>query len=403
VTSTSRSPQTDTSDALSAEAPEQDDQATDPGERHKKAVHAATRVLARPSATIPLRERLDGLVRHAGEVYDLDSPTDTYGDGIVAALEDRVAGMLGKEAAAFFPTGTMAQQVVLRCWAERSGDRRVALHALSHPEVFEANAFRRVSRLIPVRIAGGPQQITADDVRSVREPFGALMLELPLRDAGYLLPSWDELVAVTAAARERGAVVHIDGARLWETTTHLGHDLAEVAALADTVYVSFYKSLDGLSGAAVAGDRSIIDETRVWRHRYGGRVFQQFPVALSALIGLERELPRLAEYVAQAKVVAAALGEGFAEAGIGWSKVQPAQPHIHQFQVWLPFEPDALMAAATRQAEETGVSIFQLPWWSPGLPPGISVTEVTVSEAALGWTADEVRAATVDFISYLPR
>ena len=61
-----------------------------------------------------------------------------------------------------------------------------------------------------------------------------------------MLPSWEELTEVVEAARERDAVVHFDGARLWESTAHFGRPLAEIAALADSVYVSFYKSLGGL-------------------------------------------------------------------------------------------------------------------------------------------------------------
>lgn len=90
------------------------------------------------------------------------------------------------------------------------------------------------------------------------------MLELPLRDAGFVLPTWEELTEVVEAARERDAVVHFDGARLWETTVHFGRPLDEIAGLADSVYVSFYKSLEGFGGAALAARR------RWWRRRRPG-------------------------------------------------------------------------------------------------------------------------------------
>ncbi|MEU1534984.1 threonine aldolase family protein [Streptomyces fagopyri] len=381
-----------------AETAETAEETEDRAQWRMRVLREAKKVLARPSATVPLNERLATLVARSATVYDLSCPPDVYGDGVVADLEKRVAKLLGKEDAAFFPTGTMAQQVALRCWAERTGNRHVALHPVSHPEVFEADAFRTVSDLRPMKATGAPRQPTAQEIRDLPEPFGALMLELPLRDVGYLLPTWEELVEVTGAARERGAVVHFDGARLWECTPHFGRSLAEIAALADSVYVSFYKSLDGLSGAALAGPQSLVEESRIWRHRYGGKIFQQFPAALSALIGLDHELPRLPEYVAQARVVAAAMAEGFRESGLGWFKVQPEAPHTLQFQVWLPFAPEALLDAAARQAEETGVSVFQLPWWEPGLPPGIALTEVTVTAAGLDWTPGEVQAAVVDFV-----
>ncbi|TWV51408.1 threonine aldolase [Streptomyces misionensis] len=348
-----------------------------------------------------IRERLEELTAAGAEVYDLDEPADVYGNRIVADLEERTAALLGMEAAVFFPTGTMAQQVALRCWTGRTGDAAVALHPLAHPEVHERQAFSQVSGLRPVRVGGGPRQPTAAEIRAVEEPFGALMLELPLRDAGFVLPTWEELTEAVAVAREREAVVHFDGARLWECTEHFGRPLTEIAGLADSVYVSFYKSLDGLGGAALAGPATLVEEARTWRHRYGGMIFQQFPTALSALIGLERELPRLPAYVRQARVVAAALREGLAVSGLPWARVHPEVPHTHEFQVWLPYEPEVVAEAALRQAEETSVALFAN-GWSGDAAPGLARTEVSVRAAGLEWTADEVRAAVRDFARRLP-
>jgi threonine aldolase len=368
-------------------------------ERRLAAHRGARRVFARFGFHRTLRERL-AVLDEAGSHYDLDELSDLYGDGVVEVLETRVAGLLGTEAAAFFPTGTMAQQVALRCWAGRTGDRAVALHALSHPEVHERNAFSEVGGLRPVRVTSEPRLPTAAEVRDFEEPFGALMLELPLRDAGFVLPSWEELTEVVEAARERDAVVHFDGARLWESTVHFGRTLEEIAGLADSVYVSFYKSLEGYGGAALAGPRELVEEAKAWRHRYGGLVFQQFPTALSALVGLERELPRLPEYVAQARVVAAALREGFAAAGLPWARVHPEVPHTHDFQVWLPYAADVLAETAVRTAEETGVVLFGSGWDRGG--PGLALTEVHVRAAGLEWTAEDVKTAVAEFAARLP-
>ncbi|MBG0853437.1 threonine aldolase [Streptomyces spinoverrucosus] len=384
---------------VSVEAVSVEEQRKRRHERRKAAHRGARRVLARPGALATMRERLARL-ETAEELYDLDEPADLYGNGIVEALEAKVAGLLGTEAAAFFPTGTMAQQVALRCWAGRTGDPTVALHPLAHPEVHERHALTQVSGLRPVRLSSAPRLPTAAEIRDFEEPFGALMLELPLRDAGFVLPSWEELTEVVEAARERDAVVHFDGARLWETTVHFGRPLHEIAGLADSVYVSFYKSLDGFGGAALAGPRTLVEEAKTWRHRYGGQVFQQFPTVLSALAGLERELPRLPDYVRHARVVAAALREGFAAAGVPWARVHPEKPHTNEFQVWLPYEADVVAEAAVRQAEETGTLLFGRPWDAPG--PGLAVTEIDVRAAGLEWTADEVKAAVAEFVSLLP-
>ncbi|MFJ2774453.1 threonine aldolase family protein [Streptomyces sp. NPDC087300] len=368
--------------------------------RRRAAALGAARTLHRTPLHLSLTERLSALAAAAPEVVGADDPTDIYGDAVVATLEEEVADLLGKEAAVFFPTGTMAQQVALRCWAGRTGNATVALHPMAHPEVHEGGALSTVSGLRTVHPTQAPRLPTADEVRDHEEPFGTLMLELPLRDAGFVLPTWEELEEVVAAARERDAVVHFDGARLWECTTHFGRPLAEIAGLADSVYVSFYKSLEGLSGAALAGPRTLIDEARVWRHRYGGHLFQQFPTAVSALLGLRHALPRLPEYVAHARVVAEALRDGLTAAGVPWSRVHPERPHTHQFQVWLPYATDVLDEAALGQAEETRTMLFGR-WFADG-PPGLSVTEVTVTDAGLDWTADDVKEAAAEFVRRLP-
>ncbi|MFF0555410.1 threonine aldolase family protein [Streptomyces sp. NPDC004266] len=344
--------------------------------------------------------RLRELAAWARAAGHEDAPVDMYGNGLVEELERRVAEELGLPDAVFFPTGTMAQQVALRCWAGRTGSPVVALHPLAHPEVHENGAFGAVSGLRTVHPTDAPRLPTAEEVRDHPEPFGTLMLELPLRDAGFVLPTWEELTEVVEAARERDAVVHFDGARLWETTTRFGRGLPEIAGLADSVYVSFYKSLGGMSGAALAGPEDVMEEARVWRHRYGGLVAQNYPAALSALRGLDVELPRLPSYVAHARVVAEAVREAFAEAGTGWSRVHPETPHTHQFQVWLPYDPDVLTAAALAQTEDTGTAFFRR-WFAPGAggPPGVAVTELTVTGPGLEWTAKDVKEAVRDFLA----
>ncbi|MFD5426701.1 threonine aldolase family protein [Streptomyces sp. NPDC127084] len=404
MTTTDEAKPTDTADTTSptdtagAAWREQDE-----SRRRLEAWRASKRVLWRLPTEFSMGERLVALATDAGAVHNLGERGDVYGDGVVEALEDRVAALLGFPAAAFFPTGTMAQQVALRCWAGRTGNHTVALQPLAHPEIHERGALGLVSGLRTVHPTRAPRLPTAEEIRDLEEPFGTLMLELPLREAGFLLPSWQELVDTVEAARERDAVVHLDGARLWECTTHFGRGLDEIARLADSVYVSFYKSLGGLSGAVLAGPGSLVDEARVWRHRYGGQLFQQYPAALSALVGLERELPRLPSYVAHARTVAGALADGMRAASeIGWFRVHPGIPHTHQFQVWLPYEPDELNEASLRQAERTGTALFRR-WFAPepGGPPRVSVTEVTVAAEGLEWTAGDVRAALAEFIRFL--
>lgn len=367
-------------------------------ERRRRAASGA-RVLARHPSQLPMGRRLRALLDEAEGVVDLDEVGGVYGQGLVEVLEARVAELLGAEQAVVFPTGTMAQQVAVRCWTAQLGCDRVALHGLAHPLVHEQDAWRRVGAVVPVTLTDEARPVTGDDVRALREEVAAVALELPLRDAGYLLPTWEELHDVVDAARERDAAVHVDGARLWECTAHFARPLAEIAGLADSVYVSFYKTLGGLAGAAVAGPAELAAPLRLWRHRYGGLVFEQFPVALSALVGLHRELPRLPDYVAHARTVAVAMVAAFAEAGVVGAQVVPGAPHTHQFQLWVPGDPGRLSAAAVLQGERDGVMPFTSPWQGGARPPGAAMTEVTVAADGLGWTPQDVREAVLGFVA----
>ncbi|WP_239083533.1 threonine aldolase family protein [Asanoa ishikariensis] len=312
----------------------------------------------------------------------LDDEPDFYGGGPMATLEERVAELLGTEAAVFFPTGTMAQQVALRYGADHSGRDAVALHPLGHLEKHERHAYNQLTGLRAVWPTTEPRNPTADEIAALAEPVGTVLLELPMRDAGFVLPSWDELVAVAAATGAAGARLHLDGARLWESTVHLEHPLHEIAGLADSTYVSFYKTIGAISGAALAGSADLATYARVWRHRYGGMAFQQWPAVLTALAGLRRELPLIPGYVAHARTVAAAL------AALPGARVYPEPPHTQRFRLWLPGTAEALNEAAVTLAEEE--KIWFAAGWQDADVPGLAMTEITVAAPGLDWTADDI-------------
>jgi hypothetical protein len=163
----------------------------DEAERMRTAVNACERVLGRGRRR-SVRDRLLMLLDSEYDLVNADSPD------LLRILEERVAVLLGKPAAAFFPTGTMAQQVALRCWAERTGNRTVALHPLAHPEQYERNALSTLAGLRTVHLTKAPRPFTAAEVTALDEPFGTLMAELPLRNAGFLLPYGTEALQQAA-------------------------------------------------------------------------------------------------------------------------------------------------------------------------------------------------------------
>ncbi len=151
-----------------------------------------------------------------------DVDPDLYGEGgVVADLEREVAELLGKQAAVFLPSGTMAQAATLRVHADTRGPRTVVWHPRAHPAQHEGEAFSRLHGLVGRAVGETTRLLTLDDLRTVAEPYAALLLELPQRDLGGQLPPFDELAAQVAFARERGAATHLDGARLWEAERRL--------------------------------------------------------------------------------------------------------------------------------------------------------------------------------------
>jgi threonine aldolase len=241
-----------------------------------------------------------------------DTVIDVYGfGGVVEELESEIAALFGKEAALFLPTGIMSQQTVLRVHADRRHLTTIAFHPLSHLRTHEENAFSRLHGLHEV-LAGSRftpvEPIRLETLEEIREPLAALLIELPQRDIGGYLPTWDELVSQVEWARARGAAVHLDGARIWEAAPYYAatakKSLADIAELFDSIYVSFYKGLGGISGSCVLGDKDVIDEASLWRTRHGGRPYMLWPYAASALTVL-RDRPRdMAAYYRRALALA---------------------------------------------------------------------------------------------------
>jgi threonine aldolase len=310
-----------------------------------------------------------------------ETQNDRYGGGPLAErLEERIAGLVGKEAAVWMPSGTMAQQIALRVHAGRKGRNVVAFHPQCHLEAHEEHAYRTLHGLRAVLLGDRDRLITTDDVIALAEPVAALLLELPQRDIGGQLPPWDDLVATCDAARARDAALHLDGARLWQCSSFYDRPLDEIAALFDTVYVSFYKDLGAPAGCALAGPQELIDEARVWQVRHGGRLFSAYPFLLAAERGLDEVLPRLPAYVERARELGTVLS------GLDDAFVIPDPPHGAMFHVLVRRPFDALRNAGLDLAGETKV---WLAFWNATADPQVQRTELTITEATFAVSPTE--------------
>ena len=327
---------------------------------------------------------VDWLAEVVGAATEPD--LDRYGGGgEVEVLESEVAELLGKEAAVFMPSGVMAQQAALRSWAERSCTDAVAVHGLSHFVLHELDALSELHHLRVQHLTHDARPATIEDLDDIAGPLAAVSIELPLRDAGYLLPTWDELVAFSSRAHQRGVPVHLDGARLWESQPFYDRPYAEIAALADSVYVSFYKGLGAMAGAALAGPADLVAQARRWRLRHGGTMFTLLPYAVAARDGLAKRLPRMGSYVVRARELAVGLDR------LEGVRVLPQPPHTNAFRVFVDLAVDRLEEATVRTMETDQVALAY--WWRGAEVPGWAMTEINVGDATLGWDVEEQLAA----------
>jgi len=320
-----------------------------------------------------------------------DLTADIYGDGgTVGILEDEVRNLLEKPAAVFMPSGTMIQQIALRIHAAGRTSRVVAFHPTCHLELHEDKAYQRMHGLVALNIGDRHSLITLADLEAIHEPLAALLIELPQREIGGQLPAWKDLVAQIDWAHRHGAAAHMDGARLWECGPYYSRRLSEIAALFDTVYVSFYKGLAGVGGGMLLGEEDVIAEAREWRHRHGGTLFNMWPYAAAALAGLRLRLPRMADNLAHARAIAAALNE------MDGVQVIPDPPQVPMMHIALPTTANAFNAGVRKLAKEQKLWAFG--GSAPTDVPGYRMVELYVGDATLELTPTDIAAAVQEFL-----
>jgi threonine aldolase len=276
----------------------------------------------------------------------------------------------------------MAQQAVLRVHADARQRRTVIFHPMCHLEQHEEQAYQRLHGLTGRPAGGRDRLITLADLTEIAEPPAALLLELPQRDLGGQQPDWDDVVAQVGWARDRGAAAHLDGARLWESAAGYGRAPAEIAALFDTVYVSFYKGIGALAGCCVAGPQDVIDQVREWRRRMGGTLYGLWPNAASALSCLAERLPKFPAYTDHARAIATAL------AAVPGVTVIPDPPQVAMMHLLLRTSKEDYARSARRLAEDRGIWVS--PSCMPTVDPGVQRLELSVGDGTLGLEPAEI-------------
>ena len=258
--------------------------------------------------TRPSPAMREAMVRaEVGDEQHGDDPT-------VHELCDRMAALLGKEAAVFLPSGTMCNQIAILTHC-RAGDEIIA-HESAH---------------IITNEGGGPGALTGATVlglKGARGQFDAATLRSAFRDKRRNIPTqtllaveqtanigggsvWplDKLNAVLEAAHEEGLATHMDGARLMNAVVASGVPADPMAARCDSVWVDFTKGLGAPLGAVLCGTAAFIDEAWRWKQRVGGSLRQAGMCAAACIYALDHNIDRLAEDHANAKTLARGLAQ----------------------------------------------------------------------------------------------
>lgn len=238
-----------------------------------------------------------------GDEQYLEDPTTNE-------LQRRMAELLGHEAALFLPTATMANQAALR--AQSKPGSVLLAEERTHILVYEWGGPAIHSGLIMRGVPGDAGRVTPDHVDAVLDPDlgpgGIVVLENTHRSSGGRVWPLDEFAATADAAHERGAAVHLDGARLFNASVAAGRPPSDWARLADSVTICFSKGLACPTGAILAGPTSFIE--RAWESKYlfGGAMRQSGVLAAAALYALDNMVERLADDHARARRLAEGLG-----------------------------------------------------------------------------------------------
>jgi len=282
---------------------------------------------------------------------------DQYGeDPTTNLLQERIAVMLGKEAALWLPTGTMANQAALRALT-RPGDD-VIVSRECHVVWHEAGG-GAVNAGVQFTEIGTRGRFTAEEFLVARKPRGHLLyppttlvqVENTHNRAGGVVVPLEEIEQICAAARRHNVATYLDGARLWNAAVASGDDVGRIAAPFDLVAVALSKGLGAPGGSLLAGPRDVIGAATRFRRMLGGAMRQVGIFAAAGLHALDHHLERLVEDHANARLIA----ERLAESSRIELDLEATQTNIVVFRLTAE-APDA--ATVVARAAEAGVLIF---------------------------------------------
>ena len=222
---------------------------------------------------------------------------DYYGSSdFINEFQNEVANLLGFEETLFFPTGTMAQQILLKVNAEKSKNKNFGIHEKSHIYAFEDNAYKHLHGLKAILVGEPIKPYLVEDVKNLSENISTLVIDIPYRELGGIPIPWEELEKIKNYCNQNSILLHADGARLWECASYYKKSYKEICEGFDSIYVSLYKGVGGMAGCFLCGNLDTIKEAKKWKKRHGGKLFQETILLASSAYQFKKRLQEMSFY-----------------------------------------------------------------------------------------------------------
>ena len=275
-------------------------------------------------------------------------------DPTVNALQERVAELLGQDAALFLPSGTLCNEIAIRLHIRPGGDE-MYLHRSAHPIVAEAGGPAALSCAMIRALEGDGGMYSPDELEGALHAPGdryaarsrLVCVEQTTNLGGGRVWSRAGIDAVLEVARQHGLRAHLDGARLMNAVVASGEEASSFASGFDTAWLDFTKGLGAPVGACLAGSRELIDEAWRYKQMLGGALRQAGIVAAGALYALDHNVERLAEDHAHARRLAEAI------ASLDGVSIDPAEVTTN-IVIFSVADPGGLCATLQRQGVRMG-------------------------------------------------
>lgn len=308
---------------------------------------------------------------------------DRYGCGdFLNDFEKELAEKIGMEAAIFLPSGVMAQLIAIKIWGDEVQNNMFACHESCHLIRHEEDSYKTLLNFEAILVGKKEAVPKASDLVP---NVSSLVYEIPMRHLGGDLPSFEELEKIKSYCQKNKIKLHIDGARIFETEKFYNRSVKEIVAGADSMFISFYKGFGSTSGSMLFGNSEFIAKAKVWLRRFGGNLFQLYPLAIPAKMNFDKRIEKFPSWVDKAKEIGIMLKE---DLGID---VKPYPIKTNMMHIHVPMHPEKLNEYFKQYKD----SSIRLGVWLEE-PKEHSRCEFTVGEGTLEYSLEEIKKIFVD-------